>query len=355
MLVSVAIMVGSYRDTVIVWLNDRLQADFYIQAAGQREARQYPTMDPAIADRIEALPEVQAVDRFRGYPVYYNGRPSILGAGQSEVLSRLGNFGFLDGSPPSQVLAKLGSGDNVIITETFANHHQLNAGDTLQLPLGGRLVDLAIVGIYYDYSNEGGAAIVDRQTMLKYLPDPSPSNLAIYLAGGVNPETARAAIENATSGFSITLADHRTLRERALVVFDRTFTITYALEAIAILVAILGMAGALVALVIDRRRELGVLRFLGASAGQIRRLILFESGLIGLFSNAIGLALGTVLSLILIFVVNKQSFGWTIQFHWPVALLLGALTLIYVAAVVAGIYPARVAVRLNPIEVVHEE
>jgi len=74
-----------------------------------------------------------------------------------------------------------------------------------------------------------------------------------------------------------------------------------------------------------------------------------------LFSNVIGLVLGSLLSLILIFVVNKQSFGWTIQFHWPVGMLLGALTLIYIAAVVAGIYPARVAVRLNPIEVVHEE
>ena len=355
MLVSVGIMVGSYRDTVIIWLDERLRADFYVRTAGQREARQYPTMDPAIADRIEALPEVQAVDRFRGYPIRYKGRPSILGAGQSEVLSRLGNLGFLDGSPARQVLTRLGNGDRVIITETFANHHGLATGDTLQLPLAGRLIDFEIVGVYYDYSSEGGAAIVDRKTILKYLPDPSPSNLAIYLADGVDPESARAAIEEKTSGYSVTVADHRTLRERALIVFDRTFTITYALEVIAILVAILGMAGALVALVIDRRREIGVLRFLGASSGQIRRLILFEAGLIGLFANTIGLALGTLLSLILIFVVNKQSFGWTIQFHWPVALLLGALTLIYVAAVIAGIYPARVAARLNPIEVVHEE
>lgn len=355
MLVSVAIMVGSYRDTVIVWLDDRLRADFYIQPVSQRQARQYPTMDPAIADRIEALPQVAAVDRFRGYPIRYQGRPSILGAGQSEVLSRFGSLGFLDGSPPRQVLAKLGSGDRVIVTETFANRHGLAVGDTLSLPLGGNLIDFEIVGIYYDYSSEGGAAIVDRKTMLKYLPDPSPSNLAIYLADGTDPERARAAIEQTTTGHSVNIADHRTLRERALIVFDRTFTITYALEVIAILVAILGMAGALVALVIDRRRELGVLRFLGASAGQIRRLILFESGLIGLFSNTIGLVLGTLLSLILIFVVNKQSFGWTIQFHWPVALLFGALTLVYVAAVVAGVYPARVAVRLNPIEVVHEE
>lgn len=355
MLVSVAIMVGSYRDTVIVWLDDRLRADFYVQTVGQHEARQYPTMDPAIADRIEALPEVAAVDRFRGYEIRYEGRPSILGAGQSEVLIRHGNLGFVDGTPAKEVLTKLGSGDYVVITETFSNRHGLDVGDTLSLPLGGRMADLEIAGVYYDYSNEGGAAIVDRETILKYLPDPAPSNLAIYLADGVDPEQARVAIEQAAKGYRIGIADHGTLRTRALEVFDRTFTITYALEVIAIVVAILGMAGALVALVIDRRGEIGVLRFLGASQGQIRRLILFESGLIGLFSNTIGLVLGSLLSLILIFVVNKQSFGWTIQFHWPVGLLLGALTLIYVAAVIAGIYPARVAVRLNPIEVVHEE
>lgn len=355
MLVSVGIMVGSYRDTVIVWLDDRLRADFYVQTIGQREARQYPTMDPAIADRIEALPEVAAVDRFRGYEIRYEGRPSIIGAGQSEVLIRHGSLGFLDGTPADEVLKKLGSGDRVIITETFSNRHGLDVGDMLRLPLGGQMAELEVVGVYYDYSSEGGAAIVDRKTMLKYLPDPAPSNLAIYLADGVDPEKAHVAIEHATRGYSIGIADHGTLRTRALEVFDRTFTITYALEIIAIVVAILGMAGALVALVIDRRGEIGVLRFLGASQGQIRRLILFESGLIGLYSNAIGLVLGSLLSLILIFVVNKQSFGWTIQFHWPVGMLLGALTLIYVAAVIAGIYPARVAVQLNPIEVVHEE
>ena len=355
MLVSVSIMVGSYRDTVIVWLDERLRADFYVRTAGQREARQYPTMDPAVADRIEALPQVEAVDRFRAYEIRYKGRPSIIGSGQSEVLIRHGRLGFLDGSSSKGVLTALGSGDRVIITETFSNRHGLGVGDTLRLPIGGKMAALEIVGVYYDYSNEGGAVIVDRKTILKYLPDPSPSNLAIYLSEGVDPESARPAIEKAAGSHSVTVADHRTLRTRALEVFDRTFTITYALEVIAIVVAILGMAGALVALVIDRRGEIGVLRFLGASQGQVRGLVLFESGLIGLFSNAIGLLLGSLLSLVLIFVVNKQSFGWTIQFHWPAAMLFGALSFIYAAALLAGIYPARVAARLNPIEVVHEE
>ncbi|MBI3666649.1 MAG: FtsX-like permease family protein [Acidobacteria bacterium] len=197
--------------------------------------------------------------------------------------------------------------------------------------------------------------ILDRATLLKYLPDPAPSNLAIYLKPGADVEQARRTIEQTISGRSILIAPNRRLRAEAIRVFDRTFAITYALEAVAILVAVLGVAGALLALVIDRRRELGLLRFLGASAAQVRRLLFFEAGLLGLLANGIGLGLGALLSLILIFVINKQSFGWTIQFHWPVALLAGALTLIYAATVLAAWLPARAAARLNPVEVVHEE
>jgi putative ABC transport system permease protein len=117
----------------------------------------------------------------------------------------------------------------------------------------------------------------------------------------------------------------------------------------------MGIAGALLAMVIDRRRDFAIVRFVGGARDQIRRIILCEAGLLGLLSNAVGLVLGTVLSLILIFVINKQSFGWTIQFHWPVALILFALSGIYIATVLAGLYPARLAVQMEPIEAIHEQ
>jgi putative ABC transport system permease protein len=98
-----------------------------------------------------------------------------------------------------------------------------------------------------------------------------------------------------------------------------------------------------------------VLRYLGGTSAQIRKLILVEAGLIGILANVLCLVLGYVLSLVLIYVINKQSFGWTIQFHWPVAVLLASLTLVYIATVLAGLFPARLAVRLDPMEVVHEE
>ncbi|RPJ73641.1 MAG: ABC transporter permease [Acidobacteria bacterium] len=177
----------------------------------------------------------------------------------------------------------------------------------------------------------------------------------MYLQPGTDLLEARQAIEQATSGYRVGIVTNQQLRRQAVAVFDRTFAITYALEAIAIIVAVIGIAGAMLALVIDRRRELGLLRFLGGSTRQIRRLVIVEAGLLGLLANCAGLVLGTLLSLVLIFVLNKQSFGWTIRFHWPVAVLLSALTVVYGATLLAGLYPARVAARLDPIEVVHEE
>jgi len=120
-------------------------------------------------------------------------------------------------------------------------------------------------------------------------------------------------------------------------------------------VAMLGAANSLLAMVLDRRREFALLRYLGAAPAQVRRMILLEAGFLGVAANVLGLALGFVLSLVLIYVINKQSFGWTIQFHPPFALLAGASLLVLVTTVVAGIFPARAAARLNPIEVIHEE
>jgi putative ABC transport system permease protein len=172
---------------------------------------------------------------------------------------------------------------------------------------------------------------------------------------GADLEGAREAIKNVAAHSDVLIFSNRDIRTEAVRIFDQTFAITYALEAVAVIVAVMGIAGALMSIVIDRRREFGLLRILGATTAQIRKLILVEAGLIGILSNITGLALGIVLSLVLIFVINKQSFGWTIQFHWPVSILLAALSFVYVATVLAGIYPARVAQRLNPIEVVHEE
>jgi putative ABC transport system permease protein len=355
MMTAVGIMVGSFRETVLLWMGDQLPADLYMRPAGNPAADRHPTMAVELTEKIARLPGVAEIDRLREYEISYEGMPAGLGSIELNILREYHNADFLSGRRISEVLAELRNSNAVLVSEPFANKHHLRAGDSITLSLGESRAAFRVVDVYYDYSSERGSILMERTVMLRYLPDPAASNLAIYVAPNAPIEDVRVDIERAAAGHRVLMFTNRDLRGEALRIFDRTFAITYALEAIAVLIAVMGVAGALLALVIDRRRELGLLRFLGAASGQIRKLIVIEAGLIGLIANFAGVALGFALSLVLIFVINKQSFGWTIRFHWPAAVLLGALTVVYAATVLAGLYPARVAVRLNPVEVVHEE
>jgi putative ABC transport system permease protein len=355
MMVSVGIMVGSFRETVLLWMNDRLPADLYLRPAGEPAPDRHPTISLELARKISKLPGVAGVDRLRAYEINYDGMPATLASVDLSALRSDHRSNFFSGRPTEQVLSQIRNADAVLVSEPFTYKHHVRAGDTITISLGAVRPTFRIVDVYYDYGSERGSILMDRQTMLRYLPDPAPTNLAIYVAPDASVETVREEIAKAAAGYRVLLFSNRDLRTQAIRIFDRTFAITYALEAVAVIVAVMGIAGALLALVIDRRRELGLLRFLGAAAGQVRKQILVEAGLLGLLSNFVGLALGFVLSLVLIYVINRQSFGWTIRFHWPVAILLGAISVVYAATVLAGLYPARVAVRLNPLEAVHEE
>ena len=355
MMTSVGIMVGSFRQTVVVWMDSQLPADLYLRPAGNPGVDKHPTIAMDLTNRIAKLPGVEAVDRFRSYDISYQGMPATLASAETETSRYYRTSGFVSGRPAMDVVRELQQDHTAIVSEPFANKHHVKTGDTLILPLGEREVPFRVIDIFYDYASESGFVILDRSTMLRYLPDPAPTNLAVYLKAGADIESVRHEVEEVSANHDILIFSNREIRDEAVRIFDQTFAITYALEAVAIMVAVMGIAGALLALVIDRRRELGLLRFLGASTGQIRKTILVEAGVLGLLSNLAGLALGFVLSLVLVYVVNKQSFGWTIQFHWPIAVLATALSVVYVATVLAGLYPARVATRLNPIEVVHEE
>jgi putative ABC transport system permease protein len=138
-------------------------------------------------------------------------------------------------------------------------------------------------------------------------------------------------------------------------IFDSTFAITYALEVIAIAIAALGVITTLITLILERRGEIAVLCFLGAARAQIRRMVVIEALLIGAVSQAIGIAIGLMLSLVLIYVINVQSFGWTIQFHVPVTFLVQSTLLILATAAVAGLYPAARAARVEAIRFAREE
>jgi len=357
MMTAVAIMVGSFRQTVVLWMDSSLPADLYLRPAGNPAADQHPTISPQLSDAIAKLPGVRAAQRLRAYEINYQGMPATLGSLDLLDAHNDRQTAFLSGRAPGDVLDELRGAEAVIVSEPFSYKHHVKRGGTVQLSLGEVQRDFRVADVYYDYASERGVILLDRTVLLRSLPDPAPSNIAVFVSADSNAAAVRKEIEDIAEQLHtrVLIFDNRDLRKQAVQIFDRTFAITYALQAVAILVAVMGVAGAFLALVIDRRRELGLLRYLGAASIQLRKIILNEAALLGALGCLSGLALGFFLSLILIFVINKQSFGWTIRLHWPFALLAGAIALIWSATVFAAYYPARVAVRLNPMEVVREE
>ena len=349
MLAAIAIMVGSFRETVGYWVGQTLQGDLFVATAGRAPLGPAVTISAATEQRIAAHPAVAALDRFRSLDLPYGSDDGliILGAGDFEVLLEYGGLLFKSPADGRAAMRRAVGADAVVVSETFALKYDVAVDDRIELdtPQGARSFE--VLAVYYDYSSDRGRVVMDGRTFARHYGVQRPSGLALYLEAGVDSEAVREELLAAVG------PDHRLfintnamLRAEVLRIFDATFAITYALQAIAIFVAIVGVAATLLTLTLERRRELALLRLVGANRGQIRRMVVIEAALLGMLSQGIGLPVGVVLSLILIYVVNVQSFGWTIQFHLPLGFLAQSTVLIAVTTALAGLYPARLATRL---------
>ena len=228
MMVSVGIMVGSFRETVRLWMNDRLPADLYLRPAGEPAPDRHPTISLELADKISKLPGVAGVDRLRAYEISYDGLPATLAAVDLSAQRSEQHSNFFSGRPTEVVLSEIRGSNDVLASEPFAYKHHLRAGDTITLLLGPARPSFRIADVYYDYGSESGTILMDRQTLLHYLPDPTPSNLAMYLARqcigrggtrrdrpGVRRPSSAASLQTAIcvrkpSGSSIALSPSRT-------------------------------------------------------------------------------------------------------------------------------------------------
>jgi len=186
---------------------------------------------------------------------------------------------------------------------------------------------------------------MDRARYAQLYDDDRTESLALYLEPGASVAEVRAAfLRLAGPDRLLHATPNAELRRRVLAVFDETFRITWALQAIALLVSVLGVVSTLTALVLQRRHELAILRVTGARRSQVRTLVLVESGLLGVAGAALGAVAGLVLALLLVYVINRQFFGWTIRLTLEPAVFVQALLLMTLAATLAGLLPARLAV-----------
>ncbi len=346
---AMAIMVHSFRLSLDGWLTGVLEADLFARAAPQGDA---VVFSPEAQSTIAAVPGVERIDPIRFERLTPEGTTGLL-----TVIARPVDAALLRGfqADPATVPPR-GGPAAAWISEAAVDLFGWKAGQEIALPLAGRRATLRVAGTFRDYSRTWGAVLLDLEDYRALTGDRLANDIAIHLARGASVRTVEAGVAKAVAQVpGAELHDASFIHARALAIFDRTFAATYALEAAAILIALAGVTSSFAALAWSRRREFGVLRHIGLSRGEVIRLLALEGGVAGIIGAILGLASGAAVSVVLVHVVNRQSFHWGMAIHMPwvgLAVLAGSvIVLCAVGAMAAG----RAAVAREAVHAVKDD
>jgi putative ABC transport system permease protein len=358
MLVGVTLLIGSFRATLDTWIDATLQADIYITGASWQRDQGQGRLSQPVVDLLAGFDGVRHADLQRRLEARTpEGRAVRLvafervGRAAEPVLARVP----LLAGDRAEVERRLLEEGAVLISEPLARGADLTVDDELVIAGPEGPVALTVAGIGYDYASEHGVAFMARETLDRiWGPGPTVA-VALTLAPGLDPEETVDRLRQALDGRAVELRSNRRLRAEVMDIFDQTFAITRILQAMALVIAVCGVSLTLLIMGRERATELALYRSLGATRRQLFRLGLSEGAGLGALGLVMGLGGGAALSAILILIINRDWFGWTIQFDLPVTPLLWQALWILGGALAAAVYPALRASRTPVAELTRED
>jgi len=336
--IGVSLMIASFRSTVANWLDLSLRADIYVSAPAAGGTRASPVLSADVPSRVATVPGVVDVETFRAVRVAGPLGEVHLAVADSRRPRSAALYRYADGSP-DEVWERIREGA-VAVSEPFAFRHGLPArGGRVELETDRGRRSFPVAGVFYDYASERGVVLMSRNVYESFWDDRAVSSLGAWIAPGHELGAVVEALRQELAGTALLVTPNRALRARALAVFDRTFAVTQALRLLALVVAFIGVWSALLALQVERRRELATLLVLGLDRRQTWGLTLLETGLMGAVAALLALPLGWLLAVILVDVINVRSFGWTMRLEVDPWLFAQAFLLAVAAALLASVYP----------------
>jgi putative ABC transport system permease protein len=351
LMVSMAIMVTSFRTSLDHWTQRLLPADVYVRVG---YVAQSSHIDPQTLHAIETLPGVErtASSRFAQVRVSPSQPPATLIARTLDA-GRIGRELWLVATSGQRPAAGVVP---IWISEAAADLFGWRVGQDVRFELGGRTIAASVQGIWRDYEHQNGAIIVDRRTYVDLTGDDEVNTVSLWLGDDVPLADMQNAIRNVfPQGAEYDLRTPREIRQLSLAAFDRTFAVTYLLEVVAVLIGLFGIAAGVSAQVLARRGEFGALRHFGFTRRQVAAMLAIEGGVLGSMGVIVGLLTGTVVSLILIYVVNRQSFHWSMDLVIPVAPLAALSVALVLAAALIAMLSGRHAMGGDVVRAVKED
>jgi putative ABC transport system permease protein len=351
LMVAMAIMVASFRVSVDDWVQQLLPADLYVRTAASGSTA---LLTPSEQDALRATPGIARTEFLRARPVSLSAeRPNVLLLARDIDPERIGHALVLSG--PVAPLPAGSALPQAWVSEAMVDLYGLHAGATLKLPLAGRPQEFHIAGVWRDYARSTGAVIIFRNDYIRLTGDREAGDAAVWLAPGASAEQVQSALRALPFGGLLEMTAPGEIRQRTLTVFDRSFAVTYLLEAIAIIIGLFGVAATFSAQTLARAKEFGMLRHVGLTRGQVLGVLAFEGGALTGLGILMGFVLGWVISLVLVHVVNPQSFHWTMEMHYPWPLLATVAGALLVSAAVTALLSGRRALSAGPIRAVRED
>ena len=351
LMVSMAIMVASFRGSLDAWLLRILPAELYFRMPPGSDTAYF---GPEVEARIAALPGVRRAEFLREQQVILDpARPSVVLQART-----------IDVADPARSLPLVGASVAVAadapppvwVNEAAADLYAFRPGTVIELPLAGKAVRFTVAGVWRDYGRPQGAIAMRREIYVALTGDRIATNGALWLADGSDRGAVEASLaRDIAGGARLEIDSPGEIRDASLKVFDRTFAVTYALELAAVVIGLVGLSSSFGALVLARRREFGVLRHLGMTRRQVGAMLATEGLAVSAIGLVAGMALGFAISLILIHVVNRQSFHWGMELALPWGALAAFAAVVLALSVVTAMASGRQAMGAVAVRAVKED
>jgi putative ABC transport system permease protein len=353
--VGVGVMVDSFRRSVSNWLDLTMRADMYVGLPGSPGER---AIAPGVMARIAALPGVAQVSAGRGVQVVaelVSGARAVDTVVIRMVPKSYAGFQLLRGEP-LLAWSAFDTGGAVLVSESLARREDLAPGASLRLQSDRGVVAFPVAAVFRDYGSEHGTIVMARATYDRYWDDSAVSTLGVYAAAGVDQAVLADSVRAAIGGDQqLVVRATGAIKKASMEVFERTFTITAVLRGLATIIAFVGILSALMALELERAKEIAVLRAQGLTPAQVWQLVQTQTGVMGLIAGLLSIPVGVALALVLILVINVRSFGWSMDVHVDAGILWQSVALAVAAALLAGIYPAYRMARISPAGALRED
>jgi putative ABC transport system permease protein len=344
MLIGITLMVGSFRRTLESWIGTSIQADIYVASLSWRGRGSESGLAPDVLEALRRHPSVRAADRLRGFLGYADTQRVRISGVHMDLADGMSRFPLLSGDAAT-AYRLVRTSDAVFIGETLARKMDIWTGDVLSLHTPDGVKAFPVVAVYYDYSTEGGAVAMDLQTMARAFGPGPVNSVALYLHPQLDPEAVVDQLKAMLPQAPLTFTSNQRLRAEVMRLFDQTFAVTHLLQWMSLLIAVCGIALMLLVLAREQIPELALYRSLGATRRQLFRLFVGKGLGMGMAGLCLGFIGGVLLAAILIYIINRTYFGWTIQPYIAWGPIAQQAATILGAAVLASLYPALRASR----------